>query len=495
MSTDPAAVEHALARIGAAFRLSRLYPATHPALAEALGQIRTALAAARVALPVELRILPNGAQWARMQAAAGGGPLADLGALLFTHGARMMTIGPGTTAEHVLVLFAVATGSAALDDPGLGPIALSRAARRSTQRLAIPDGTETAPSGSLDLLRQRHTGGVVFRPDALPPEIAARRGIQAMRAARDAEAREAAAGPLPALVPDLVARRDAALAADAIIALDGARQAEPGHAGPALARAAAAFASADLVELLLERLGDSRTPAGERELLVRAVGLLADVAAGPVIEAYLAAPAEGREPYRAAIRGAGERAVAPLESYLRDARPAVTAVAAEFVALVAGARTADLLTPLVRHADAGVREAALVGLSQAGGRLLVRTAVPALRDENPSVRAAAAQAVAAAGDVSAVEVLIRRADAEEDEGVLAEVLRAIGRLGGPDALDALTRFAQPGALLRRRTPFVRSAAVSALGQLPGPEARALVEHYSHDREPAVRRAAQAAMTI
>jgi HEAT repeat protein len=78
---------------------------------------------------------------------------------------------------------------------------------------------------------------------------------------------------------------------------------------------------------------------------------------------------------------------------------------------------------------------------------------------------------------------------------LAEVLRAIGRLGGPDALDALTRFAQPGALLRRRTPFVRSAAVSALGQLPGPEARALVEHYSHDREPAVRRAAQAAMTI
>jgi hypothetical protein len=34
------------------------------------------------------------------------------------------------------------------------------------------------------------------------------------------------------------------------------------------------------VELLLERLGDSRTPAGSG-LLVRAVGLLADVAAEP----------------------------------------------------------------------------------------------------------------------------------------------------------------------------------------------------------------------
>jgi HEAT repeat protein len=93
-----------------------------------------------------------------------------------------------------------------------------------------------------------------------------------------------------------------------------------------------------------------------------------------------------------------------------------------------------------------------------------------------------------------VDVLVRRADEEDDEGALAEVLRAMGRLGGPAALETLSRFAQPGTLLRRRSPFVRGAAVAALGEMPGSEARALVEHYSHDREPAVRRAAQAAMT-
>ncbi|HXV90727.1 MAG TPA: HEAT repeat domain-containing protein, partial [Gemmatimonadales bacterium] len=319
-------------------------------------------------------------------------------------------------------------------------------------------------------------------------------GIQALRAARDAPAREAAAATLVPVAAELVARRHAGLVAEAIVALDAARQTEPGQAGPTLARAAAAFADGGVGALLIERLADPHVPSAERDLVARAVGLLADVAAGLMVDAYLAAPPEGREPFRAAIRSGGERAIAPLEPYLADPRPEVAAVAAEFVGLVGGARTGDLLTPRVRHSDPRVREAALLGLARAGGRPLVRTAVPALRDASAAVRAAAAHAVAAAGDLSAVDVLVRRADEEGDEGTLAEVLRAIGTLGGPGALEALKRFAQPGTMLRRRSPFVRSAAVTALAQVPGSEARALVEHYTHDREPAVRRAAQAAMT-
>lgn len=495
MDTRAAAVDHALGRIGAAFRLSRLYPATHPAVAEALAQVRAALTAVAPALPVELRVLPHGAHWTGGSAPGhGGGPLADLGALLFTRGVRSATIGTGTALEHVLVLFGVATGATGLEDAGLGPIALSRAARRSTQRIAVDLPAEADAPGGPEFPWQRATTGLVFRPDALPAEIAARRGIQAMRAARDAIAREAAAAALTPVAAELVARRHAGLAAEAILVLDAARQADPEQVGPSLARAVAAFADGNVAVLLIERLADPHVPSAERELVARAVGLLADVAAGLMVDAYLAAPAEGREPFRTAIQSSGERAIAPLEPYLADPRPEVAAVAAEFIGLAGGARTGDLLMPRVRHPDARVREAALLGLARVGGRPLVRTAVPALRDPNAGVRAAAARAVAAAGDLSAVEVLVRRADEEDDEGTLAEVLRAIGRLGGPGALDALTRFAQPGTVLRRRSPFVRSAAVTALGQLPGSEARALLEHYTHDREPAVRRAAQAAMT-
>src|SRR6266540_2769009 len=55
-------------------------------------------------------------------------------------------------------------------------------------------------------------------------------------------------------------------------------------------------------------------------------------------------------------------------------------------------------------------------------RDLSRPAMPALKDESVLVRSAAARAIAAAGDVGASTVLIRRLEQEKDEGVLAALL-------------------------------------------------------------------------
>jgi HEAT repeat protein len=151
------------------------------------------------------------------------------------------------------------------------------------------------------------------------------------------------------------------------------------------------------------------------------------------------------------------------------------------------------LLPLVRHATDGVREAALLALAEIGTRDIVRPAMPALKDESVVVRLAAARAIGVAGDASATAVLVRRLDAEEDEGVQAELLRAVGRLNAPEALDVLAKFAEPGGLLKRRTPYLRSAAIEGLGQLTRPEARALLELYRQEKEPTVRRAAEAAL--
>src|SRR2546425_13142027 len=48
-----------------------------------------------------------------------------------------------------------------------------------------------------------------------------------------------------------------------------------------------------------------------------------------------------------------------------------------------------LLLPLLRHRSEFVREAALLGLAEAGGREIARPAMPALKDESGAVRAAA----------------------------------------------------------------------------------------------------------
>jgi HEAT repeat protein len=91
-------------------------------------------------------------------------------------------------------------------------------------------------------------------------------------------------------------------------------------------------------------------------------------------------------------------------------------------------------------------------------------------------------------------VLIRRLEQEPDEGVQAELLRAIGRLGAPEALNVLARYAEPGGLLSRgHSAAVRAAAVEGLGRLGRPEARGLVELYCNDKEVAVRNAAEAAL--
>jgi HEAT repeat protein len=127
-----------------------------------------------------------------------------------------------------------------------------------------------------------------------------------------------------------------------------------------------------------------------------------------------------------------------------------------------------------------------------GGREISRPAIPSLKDESVLVRTAAARAIAAAGDVGATTVLVRRLEQEKDEGVLAALLKAIGQLGAPEALEVLAKFAEPGGK-PRRTPFVRAAAIEGLARLDRLEAKALLELYARDKEPTVKRAAEASL--
>jgi hypothetical protein len=63
-------------------------------------------------------------------------------------------------------------------------------------------------------------------------------------------------------------------------------------------------------------------------------------------------------------------------------------------------------------------------------------------------------------------------------------------LGGKESLDVLAKWAEPGGR-PRRTAFVRAAAVAGIALLPGRDARALIELYRQDKDPAVKRAADA----
>jgi len=144
MVVDTAGVDRALGAIGTTFRLTRLYPPTHPAVAEALRQIGEALSALAALGTVEWKVGATGLHWHGQHLLPRNSQIAELAGLLYGRGIRAVTLNPGMTSEHVLSLFAVATGTIPPDDATLGRITLALG-RRTSQRLERLRTTTPAP--------------------------------------------------------------------------------------------------------------------------------------------------------------------------------------------------------------------------------------------------------------------------------------------------------------------------------------------------------------
>src|SRR6266576_3690896 len=484
MAADAAGIERALGAVGTTFRLMRLYPPTHPAVVEALRQVGEALPSLAALGTVEWKVGVTGLHWHGQHLLPRNAQIAELAGLLYARGVRTVTLNPGMTPDHVLALFQVATGAVPPDDGTLGRITLTLGRRTSArlERLRTPTPASGAPAiaepsaesspptavtteqstaAAAHTLMAGKRASAAFRPDVLPVDVEVKRAVTALGNAATPEEQAAAVEKLAALAPQLLGLHDVAIVADAIAALDR----------------------------LLPTANDPKVV----QAIDQAVAALASLSMGPVLDAFIAAPVDLRAPYRGAVRKAADRALEPLQGKLVDPDAQVVAAAAEFVGLTGSPQAVALLIPLLRHASEFVREAALLGLAEAGGREIARPAMPALKDESVAVRAAAVRAVAAAGDPTSSTVLVRRVEQEADEGVQAELLRAIGRLGAREALEVLARYAEPGGVMHRRSTMVRAAAVDALGQIARPEARGLLELYSKDKEPAVRKAAEAGL--
>jgi HEAT repeat protein len=522
MAIDTGAVDRALGAIGTTFRLTRLYPPSHPAVLEAMRQISASLGGLASLGTVEWKIGATGLLWHGQHLLPRNTQVAELAGLLFARGIRSIQVNPGVTPEHWLGLFGVAVGNVSPDDAVLGRITV-HLGRRASQRLSasralgeVPPAPMVAPSPPpesppppvaapsapvfvpvapptpAEVVSPTRQSGV-FRPNMLPADVEARRAVAALLAASQPEDQRANIEKLRQLTPDVIALRDIGAVAEVVAGLDRSLgKVQDPEIQEAIGEVAGALADEAIVERMVVRLGEPRVPPAERAHLVNAVGALGAVSAGSVVDAYLHAAPELREAYRAAMRAAGERAVELLQARVESKVPEVVAAAAEFLGLTGDPQVAELLIRLTRHADERVREAALLGLAELGGREISRPAMPALKDESVLVRTAAARAVAAAGDVGATTVLVRRLEQEKDEGVLAALLKAIGQLGATEALEVLAKFAEPGGK-PRRTPFVRAAAIEGLARLDRVEAKALLELYARDKEPTVKRAAEASL--
>jgi hypothetical protein len=142
------------------------------------------------------------------------------------------------------------------------------------------------------------------------------------------------------------------------------------------------------------------------------------------------------------------------------------------------------LTRQVSHDDERVRRAVAGALAKIGGAGAVEPLRRLLRDPAPTVRLQLAQDLDGRRNRSLAMSLAVAAEEESKADVQREMLLALGRVGSPEAIQALQKMAEPGGRLFRRKPLAtRLAAVEGLG-LAGPSAaNALKELLSDgDRE-------------
>lgn len=151
------------------------------------------------------------------------------------------------------------------------------------------------------------------------------------------------------------------------------------------------------------------------------------------------------------------------------------------------------LTRQVGHSDERVRRAVVAALARIGGSGVIEPLRRALRDPAPSVRLEAARGIDARRNRNLAMSVAVAAEEEHTLDVQKEMYLALGRIGSPEAIQALVKAAEPGGKLFRRKPVtVRLAAVAGL-HTAGPTAAGPLKEMLRDDDREVRDAVQKAL--
>lgn len=150
---------------------------------------------------------------------------------------------------------------------------------------------------------------------------------------------------------------------------------------------------------------------------------------------------------------------------------------------------------LLDHTDERVRRSAALALAKIGTPTTTEYLRRALRDRAPEVRRQVAAGLVGRKSTAMAMPLVVALDDETHSDVQQEILRALGRIGTPDAVQALVKMAQPGGRLFRRRPVqVRLAAIEGLLTAGTHTAFVALESLTADSDVDIRAAAEQAMS-
>src|SRR5437899_485122 len=152
------------------------------------------------------------------------------------------------------------------------------------------------------------------------------------------------------------------------------------------------------------------------------------------------------------------------------------------------------LAQRLEHEDERVRKAVGMALAKIGTRSAAEPLRRALRDRSVEVRMHVALGIGGRKSNALAMPLVVAMEEEKEEAVVRELMLALGRIGSPDAVQALIKWAQPaGRIFGRRPSELRVAAVDGLRLAATPAALGTLEGLSDDGDRQVREGARRAV--
>jgi HEAT repeat protein len=157
----------------------------------------------------------------------------------------------------------------------------------------------------------------------------------------------------------------------------------------------------------------------------------------------------------------------------------------------------DAVPALVKqldHEDERVRKAVALALAKIGTKSVVEPLRRALRDSSADVRMQAAIGVGGRKANALAMPLVVALEEEKNPDVIRELVLGLGRIGSPDAVQALIKLAQPaGRFIGRKPAGLRLAAVESLRLAATPAALGALQGLATDSDRQVKTAALAAV--
>lgn len=253
------------------------------------------------------------------------------------------------------------------------------------------------------------------------------------------------------------------------------------------------LANRAVIEELVRLLGRARSEeerAGLRSTLLH-VG--ADAVTPLVRELIAATDVGARRAYRDALVALDHVGVPLLEDMIGDERWFVVRNMVGILGEIRSADAVDHFRRTVEHSDARVRRETILALSKLGGEEAVPLLAKGLNDAEAPLRAAAALGLGLTKLPMAAGPLLTRLPQEDDADVELEIVRALGRIGDPRAVEPLAERARGGGFFSRVPVPLRVAAARALGEVGGDAAGAVLRKLAGDRNAEVSGAAKKAL--